>query len=41
MNSGNIIIVGAMGSGKSTIGKLLAKKLDKKYIDTDLSLIHI
>ena len=38
MNSGNIIIVGAMGSGKSTIGKLLAKKLDKKYIDTDLEI---
>jgi len=38
MNSGNIIIVGAMGSGKSTVGKLLAKKLDKKYIDTDLEI---
>ena len=38
MNSGNIIIVGAMGSGKSTIGKLLAKKLDKKYIDTDYEI---
>ena len=34
MNSGNIIIVGAMGCGKSTIGKLLAKKLDiHKKID--------
>ena len=35
MNSKNIFIVGAMGSGKSTIGKLLAKKLKKKFLDTD------
>ena len=38
MNAGNIIIVGAMGSGKSAIGKLLAIKLDKKYIDTDYEI---
>ena len=35
MNSKNIFIVGAMGSGKSTIGKLLAKKLQRKFLDTD------
>ena len=35
MNSKNIFIVGAMGSGKSTIGKLLAKKLKRKFLDTD------
>ena len=35
MNSKNIFIVGAMGSGKSTIGMLLAKKLKRKFLDTD------
>ena len=35
MNLKNIFIVGAMGSGKSTIGKLLAKRLKKKFLDTD------
>lgn len=32
----NIILFGCKGSGKSTIGKLLAEKLQKKFIDTDL-----
>ncbi|MEK7673028.1 MAG: 3-phosphoshikimate 1-carboxyvinyltransferase [Patescibacteria group bacterium] len=31
----NIILTGLRGSGKSKIGKLLAEKLNKKYIDTD------
>ena len=31
----NIILCGFMGSGKSTIGKMLAKKLDRKFIDLD------
>jgi shikimate kinase len=31
----NIILVGLMGAGKSTIGKRLAKKLEKKFIDAD------
>ena len=35
MDSKNIFIVGAMGSGKSSIGKLLAKQMDKEFIDTD------
>ena len=32
----NIFLVGLMGSGKTTIGKLIAKKLRYKFIDTDL-----
>ena len=31
-----IVIIGHMGSGKSTIGKLLARKLEWKHFDSDL-----
>lgn len=31
----NIVLTGLMGSGKTTIGKLIAQKLDKNFIDTD------
>ena len=31
----NIALIGHMGSGKSLIGKLIAKKLDFKHIDSD------
>lgn len=31
----NIALIGFMGSGKTTIGKILAKYLDMKFIDTD------
>ena len=31
----NIFFVGLMGAGKTTIGKLLAKKLKKSFYDTD------
>ena len=31
----NLILVGMMASGKSTIGRLLAKKLNLKFFDTD------
>jgi 3-dehydroquinate synthase len=33
--SGNIILVGMMGSGKTTVGRLLAKQLGKTFIDSD------
>ena len=31
----NLVLVGMMGSGKSLIGKILSKKLDFDFIDTD------
>lgn len=33
--SGNIVLVGMMGAGKTTVGKMLAKQLDKTFIDSD------
>lgn len=35
LSSGNIILIGLMGSGKTTVGKLLAKQLDKSFVDCD------
>ena len=32
----NIVLVGLMGAGKSSVGKLLARKLKLEFIDTDL-----
>ncbi|MFH1784371.1 MAG: shikimate kinase [bacterium] len=34
----NIALTGFMGTGKTAVGKKLAKKLDMKYIDTDLMI---
>ncbi len=31
----NLVLVGMMGSGKSTIGKIIADKINYKFIDTD------
>jgi len=35
MIKNNIILIGFMATGKSTIGKMLANKLKKQFIDTD------
>lgn len=34
----NLVIIGFMGTGKSKIGKLLARELDYTFIDTDLAI---
>lgn len=34
----SIIFIGFMGAGKTTIGKLVAEKLNRKFIDTDLEI---
>jgi len=36
LNLGNIILTGFMGSGKSTVGRILAKELNSYFLDTDL-----
>lgn len=35
IRSGNLILIGMMGSGKTTMGKALARHLDKTFVDSD------
>lgn len=34
------ILIGMMGSGKSTVGRLLAERSGRKFIDTDQLIVH-
>ena len=37
----NVVLVGMMGSGKSTVGHLISKKLNMNFIDTDILIEKI
>lgn len=38
MDNGNIILVGFMGAGKTTVGKALATRLKRDFVDMDVEL---
>ena len=35
----NIVLIGMSGSGKTTVGKILAEKLNREFIDTDEQIV--
>ena len=40
IQSGNLFLVGMMGAGKTTIGKLLAQQLGRVFVDSDDEIQH-
>lgn len=40
LQSGNLILVGMMGSGKTTMGRILARHLNKEFVDSDEEIQH-
>src|SRR5258706_16338590 len=38
--SGNIFLIGMMGAGKTTLGKSLATRLHREFVDTDRALVE-
>ena len=38
MKRGNIFLVGLMGAGKTTVGRLLARRLKLRFFDTDIEI---
>ncbi|MBD3228548.1 MAG: AAA family ATPase, partial [Candidatus Lokiarchaeota archaeon] len=41
MKKTNIALIGFMGTGKSSVGKLVAKRLDKKFIEMDDVIVEL
>ena len=40
MDPGNVFLVGMMGAGKSTVGKALARRLGRDFIDCDREIVE-
>ena len=40
MGHGNIFLVGMMGAGKTTVGRALAARLRRRFVDTDKVLVE-
>jgi shikimate kinase len=40
MDRGNIFLVGMMGAGKTTLGRSLAQRLQRDFVDTDKVLVE-
>lgn len=40
MGRGNIFLVGMMGAGKTTLGRALAQRLRREFVDTDRVLVE-
>jgi shikimate kinase len=38
---GNIALIGLMGAGKTTLGKLLGKRLSKSFVDSDVEIVRV
>lgn len=36
----NIVLIGLMGAGKTTVGRLIAQRLDRPFVDTDDVVEH-
>ncbi|GIL14213.1 MAG: shikimate kinase [Chloroflexota bacterium] len=39
MNDRNIILTGFMGTGKTTVGRLVAEHLERPFVDTDAEIV--
>ena len=40
MDPGNVFLVGMMGAGKSTVGKALARRLGREFVDCDREIVE-
>ena len=40
MGDGNVVLTGFMGTGKSTVGRLLAERLGRPFVDVDAQIVE-